>query len=205
MVKVSKEKAAEHRAAIIAAASRLFRERGFGGVGVAEITRAAGLTHGGFYGHFASKDALAVEAFDAAFARSVKRIAARAAPDGGGLPRYLDFYLSPAHRDAPQDGCPMAAVATEVDHQDATVQQGFASGIAAYIAAFESLLPEEAGGNAARRRARAILMVSALVGGMALARAVARSDAALSQEILDDLHTQLLALAELEPESCARA
>ncbi|MFG1414477.1 TetR/AcrR family transcriptional regulator [Xanthobacter sp. VTT E-85241] len=200
-MKVSKEKAAAHRAAIIAAAARLFRERGFDGVGVAEITRAAGLTHGGFYGHFASKDALAVEAFDAAFARSVKRIAARAAPGGGGLPRYLDSYLSAAHRDAPQEGCPMAAVATEVDHQDATVQQGFASGIAAYIAAFESLLPEDGEGNGTNRRARAMLMVSALVGGMALARAVAKSDAALSKEILAGVHAQLLALAQ--PAACA--
>jgi TetR/AcrR family transcriptional regulator, transcriptional repressor for nem operon len=195
-VKVSKEKAAEHRAAIIGAASRLFRERGFDGVGVAEITRAAGLTHGGFYGHFASKDALAVEAFDAAFARSVERLAARAAPGGGGLPRYLETYLSVAHRDAPQEGCPMAAVATQVGHQDTQVQQGFASGIGAYIAAFESLLPEDDGGESSNRRARAVLMVSALVGGMALSRAVAQSDAALSEEILEDVHAQLLALAE---------
>ncbi|MFG1399496.1 TetR/AcrR family transcriptional regulator [Roseixanthobacter pseudopolyaromaticivorans] len=196
-MKVSKEKAAEHRAAIIRAASRLFRERGFE-VGVAEITRAAGLTHGGFYGHFASKDALAVEAFDAAFARSMKRIAVRAAPDGGGLPRYLESYLSAAHRDAPQEGCPMAAVATQVGHQDTQVQQGFASGIGAYIAAFESLLPEDDGGKGSNRRARAILMVSALVGGMALSRAVAQSDAALSEGILEDVHAQLLALAEPE-------
>ena len=61
-VKVSKEQAAQHRAAIVEAAARLFRERGLDGVGVAEITRAAGLTHGGFYGHFASKEALAQEA-----------------------------------------------------------------------------------------------------------------------------------------------
>ncbi|MFG1429109.1 TetR/AcrR family transcriptional regulator [Roseixanthobacter glucoisosaccharinicivorans] len=197
-MKVSKERAAEHRAAIIAAAARLFRERGFDGVGVAEITRAAGLTHGGFYGHFASKDALAVEAFDAAFARSVKRVTARAAPGGGGLPRYLESYLSLAHRDAPQEGCPMAAVATQVDQQDAKVQQGFTTGIEAYIAAFESLLPQNGAKNHTSRRARAMLMVSALVGGMALARAVARSDASLSQEILEGVHAQLLALAEAE-------
>ncbi|MFG1465543.1 helix-turn-helix domain-containing protein [Xanthobacter sp. DSM 24535] len=192
-MKVSKEKAAEHRAAIITAASRLFRERGFDGVGVAEITRAAGLTHGGFYGHFASKDALAAEAFEDAFAGSLARIAARSGADSGGLPRYLGSYLSTRHRDAPRDGCPMAAVATEVTRQDSQVQAGFASGIAAYIAAFEALLPIQE--SPAARRGRAILMVSSLVGGMALARAVAESDAALSREILDRLHGQLLALS----------
>src|SRR5687768_14918347 len=76
-VKVTKEQAAAHRAAIVAAAGRLFRERGFDGVGVAEITRAAGLTHGGFYGHFASKDALAAEACGQAFAESLARLEAR--------------------------------------------------------------------------------------------------------------------------------
>ncbi|WP_247896718.1 TetR/AcrR family transcriptional regulator [Azospirillum argentinense] len=86
-MKVSKEKAAENRAAIVKAAGRLFRERGFDKVGVAEITKAAGLTHGGFYGHFASKDALAAEACEAAFAESLGRLPAdEASPEGRSTP-----------------------------------------------------------------------------------------------------------------------
>ena len=112
-MKVTKEQAAAHRAAIVAAAGRLFRERGFAGVGVAEITRAAGLTHGGFYGHFASKDALAAEACGQAFAESLALLQARLDRPDGDLLRYLDSYLSERHRDRRDGGCPMAARAVQ--------------------------------------------------------------------------------------------
>src|SRR4051812_19398836 len=119
-MRVSKEKAAQHRAAIVAAAARLFRTRGFDGVGVAEISRAAGLTHGGFYGHFASKDALAGEACEHAFAAGIGRLS-----ESGPLADYIASYLTERHRDRRDGGCPMAALATQIPRQDETVEERF--------------------------------------------------------------------------------
>jgi TetR/AcrR family transcriptional repressor of nem operon len=187
-MKVSRETAARHRAAIVEAAARLFRERGFDGVSVAEIMRAAGLTHGGFYGHFDSKDALAAEACGHAFANSVRRLAEGPA---GDLSAYLDSYLSDDHRDRRQGGCPMAAYAGEVTRQDAAVQDEFAEGVGRYVEALAKRLPVS-GGDA---REQAITLAAALVGGLALARATAAGDPVLSQEILTALRHQLARLA----------
>ncbi|MCW2249008.1 TetR/AcrR family transcriptional repressor of nem operon [Azospirillum fermentarium] len=190
-MKVSKEKAAENRAAIVTAAGRLFRERGFDKVGVAEITKAAGLTHGGFYGHFASKDALAAEACEAAFAESLDRLPADEASAEGALAAFLTRYLSERHRDHPEAGCPMAAFAGEMARLDPAVQDRFGAGVERFFAAVAARLPADGGAGDAGRRARAIAIVSALVGGMALARATARTGPELSLEILDALRTQL--------------
>ncbi|MBB3264934.1 TetR/AcrR family transcriptional repressor of nem operon [Azospirillum sp. OGB3] len=190
-MKVSKEKAAENRAAIVKAAGRLFRERGFDRVGVAEITKAAGLTHGGFYGHFASKDALAAEACETAFAESLDRLPADAASPEGSLDAFLTRYLSDRHRDRPDAGCPMAAFAGEVARQDPAVQERFGAGVERFFAAVEKRLPERSGEGDAGRRDRAIAIVSALVGGMALARATAPTDPERSAEILAALRRQL--------------
>ncbi len=190
-MKVSKEKAAENRAAIVKAAGRLFRERGFDKVGVAEITKAAGLTHGGFYGHFASKDALAAEACEAAFAESLGRLPADEESPEGALDAFLTRYLSERHRDRPDAGCPMAAFAGEVARQDPAVQERFGAGVEGFFAAVEKRLPERDGEGAAERRDRAIAIVSALVGGMALARATAPTEPERSAEILAALRRQL--------------
>ena len=193
-MRVSKDKAAEHRAAIVAAAGRLFRERGFDGVGVAEITKAAGLTHGGFYGHFPSKDALAAEACDAPFQQSIDRLKGDDASPDGAFHAFLDRYLSEIHRDRPGAGCPMAAFVSEAGRQDPVVQARFADGVERYIAAVRERLPE-ASGDEARQRARAITLVSALVGGMALARATAQADPDFSAEILAALRAELEGMA----------
>lgn len=189
-MKVSKEKAAEHRAAIVAAAGRLFRERGFDKVGVAEITKAAGLTHGGFYGHFASKDALAAEACGAAFQESLGRLPADENSPDGPLSAFLDRYLTALHRDHPEDGCPMPAFAAEVARQDPAVQARFGEGLEGFFEMVERRLPDTVT-EPAERRARAVTLVSALVGGMALARATARAAPDLSAEILAALRGQL--------------
>lgn len=180
VVKVSKERAAANRAAIVAAAERLFRERGFNGVGVAEITKAAGLTHGGFYGHFASKEALAAEACGEAFAKSRAR-AGRAADLGD----YLAGYLSERHRDGAETGCPMPAYATEVARQGSHVQEHFAEGVERFVERLMGLMAGESD------RAGAIALASAMVGGMALARATAKAAPELSGEILAALREQL--------------
>jgi TetR/AcrR family transcriptional regulator, transcriptional repressor for nem operon len=193
-VKVTKQEAAEHRAAIVKAAGRLFRERGFEGVGVAEITRAAGLTHGGFYRHFASKDALAAEACGKTFAESLARLQARLARPDGDLGRYFDSYLSERHRDRRADGCPMAAHATDIGRQDAAVQAEFADGVGGFVDALVARLPAAIDDPRERRR-RALAILATLVGGMALARATAGSAPELSGEILASLRAELPGLA----------
>ena len=116
VMKVSKTQAAENRAGIVDAAARLYREKGLSGVGVAEITRDAGLTHGGLYRHFASKDALAREACLRAFEWTIMPLDGLEqdsdASSAARLQAMVDSYLSTSHRDHPGEGCPAAALRT---------------------------------------------------------------------------------------------
>ena len=108
-MKVSREQMARNRSRILMEAGRLFREKGFDAVSVAEVMKAAGLTHGGFYGHFASKDDL--------IAQTLAEALGETASSGGDLSAWLDSYLSPRHRDNPAHGCPTAGLAADVRHQ----------------------------------------------------------------------------------------
>src|SRR5580698_9400641 len=110
-MRVSREKAAEHRDRIIDAAAALFRAKGFGGIGVADIMKAADLTHGGFYGHFASKDDLIAQASRRSMQRSAEVWRKVVAESGGdALAALLAHYVSPRHRDDPARGCAFAAL-----------------------------------------------------------------------------------------------
>jgi TetR/AcrR family transcriptional repressor of nem operon len=197
-MRVTKDKAAEHRAAIVTAAARLFREKGFDGVNVAEIMREAGLTHGGFYGHFASKDALAAEACALAFAGSNERLRSRS-----DLAALLDAYLSAQHRDHPGNGCPMAAYGSDIARQGEAVQRQFCDGMEDYLAGLAGRLGEpgladdERADVRANGRAWAILMLSAAAGGLMLARAAAQSAPDLSAEILRTVRDRLRELAKV--------
>lgn len=193
-MKVSKAKAAEHRARIVKEAGRLFRARGFEGVGVAEIMQAAGLTHGGFYGHFPSKGALAAEACAQAFVET-SALLPEGADDATGLLAYVDGYLSLRHRDRPATGCAMAAYGTEVPRQEPALQSAFADGVEHFAAAIEARLPGGASKAAkAARRARALTVLSAMIGGLTLARATAKADPVLSAEILSGVRGELARL-----------
>lgn len=183
-MRVSKQKAGEHRDAILTAASRLFRARGFDKVGVAEVTQAAGLTHGGFYGHFASKEALAAEVCDLSFGNAIRRV--QASPS---LEDYIDYYASAEHRDR-EGPCPMVALGTDVSRLSGPVRDHFSGGVARYVAAIRAHMPP--GDPLAEGRAAAL--VSILVGAMNLARAVAATDPALSVRILDGARMQARAL-----------
>src|ERR1043165_9265950 len=113
-MKVSREQAARNRERILDTAAQLFRERGFDGIGVADLMKAAGLTHGGFYGHFASKEDLMAQACTRASARSRglwTKLAERAPDDP--LSEIAGVYLTSKHRDNPGEGCLMAALASE--------------------------------------------------------------------------------------------
>jgi TetR/AcrR family transcriptional repressor of nem operon len=191
-MRVSREKAAENRERIVDAAGALFRAKGFGGVGVADIMKAADLTHGGFYGHFASKDDLVAQASRRTMARSAekwKRVVANAADKP--FAALLRHYLSPRHRDDPGRGCAFAALSTDAARSGRSVRQAFAEGLQPLIDILAETVP---GRSKAARRRKAVAAMAGLVGALTLARAV--DDASLSDEILEAMHGELLAAAE---------
>lgn len=181
-MKVSKEQMAEHRERILEVAAARFREHGFDGIGVADLMKDAGLTHGGFYGHFASKEDLMAQAAGRALANTTagwQQLAESAPPQA--LERLVRSYLSEAHRDHPERGCAIAALGADAARQGPAVREAVTEGVRAGAELLAGLLP---GRGAARRRERAWAVYAALVGGMVLARAVG-DDAALSKEVLD--------------------
>ncbi|MBV8503037.1 MAG: TetR/AcrR family transcriptional regulator [Paucibacter sp.] len=190
-MKVSKQQSAENREAILEAASRLFRERGIQGVGVAEIMAAAGFTHGGFYGHFASKEALAAEVIDRVYAHSTEKLVERL--EGLGAAEHFRQYLHPHHRDRAGNGCPMPTLAADAAREMGPVSGASARGIAGYLRELACHRPDGTVVQAPDEadKARAILSLSALVGGMVLARATHEAAPELSDEILARLPAQL--------------
>jgi TetR/AcrR family transcriptional repressor of nem operon len=181
-VKVTKEKSAENRAAMIKTAGRLFRERGIDGVGVAEISKAAGLTHGALYAQFPSKLALAAEALAHGLASSHALMTAPK-PDGAPtLSDQLDLYLSLDHRDNLAGGCAMAASASEIARQDEAVSARFAEGFEQMVGAIQAALERTT--LRADDRARALTIGAAMIGAVAMARATAKSRPYLSDEIV---------------------
>ena len=179
-MRVSRAKAAENRERVIKVASRLFRERGFDGVGVDTVMAGAGLTHGGFYNSFDSKQTLAVEACKHAMAESAKKWAAtlNAAPDNP-LGAWVARYLSRDHCSNAGNGCVFAALAADARRQGRAVKRVFAAGLRASIEQMMAVIP---GSSLARKRERALAIFATLVGAMVLARTV--DDPAFSEEIL---------------------
>jgi len=179
-MRISKEKAAEHRRAIVEAAGRRFRGRGFDGVAVADVMKEAGFTHGGFYNHFDSKEALAAAACHDEIGRANLGLATELGRKGRPWERYRDQYLSAEHRDDPAHGCPVSALAADVARQPRTVQASFAAGVAAVL---DTLAAHFARSSRDPRR-RALREYSEMIGALILSRAVADADPALADEIL---------------------
>lgn len=179
-MKVSREQAAENRERIVTAAAKLFRERGFDGIGVADIMNSAGLTHGGFYGHFGSKDDLAAEACARALGDSVRKWDAviERNPDAA-LATITDSYLSPRHRDKPGAGCAISALGSDVARQKPSVRRAVTEGLLALVSRLAPLAP---GKSKAEKRQAALAEFAGMVGAVMMARAV--DDADLSEEIL---------------------
>ncbi|APW36318.1 TetR family transcriptional regulator [Rhodoferax koreense] len=192
MPRVSRQQTDHNRAAIEEASSRLFREQGIKGVSVADLMGAAGLTHGGFYGHFESKDALAAVACRHAFAQSVarweKRVAGKSSP-AEALAGLVDGYLSASNRNHAGAGCPVAGLATDVAREpaDKPIHAAYVSGLKALV---DVMLRTQASGDPAADRSRTLAQMSTLVGAMVLARAT-RGDP-ISDEFLDSARAQLL-------------
>jgi TetR/AcrR family transcriptional repressor of nem operon len=181
-LKVTKEKATENRAALVQAAARLFREHGIDGVGVAEISKKAGLTHGALYAQFPSKEALAAEAFASGLKPGLEKLTADPAGRPATLTEFLDDYLSLEHRDNLAAGCPMSASASEIARQDKIVCERFTEGFEQLVALIEPSLGESAAG--VDRHQRALAMMAAMIGGVAASRAVAKVDPKLANQIL---------------------
>ena len=166
---------------IISIASKRFREKGLARVGIAELMKEAGLTVGGFYKHFDSRDDLVAEAVSSAFGGWKRRVdAAKAGGPPVSLTKLIDDYLDEAHRDNPGTGCAFSALAPEIARSDKQTRALTSEQVRNDIQLIAGLLP---GKDKSRARSRAILTFSALVGAMSLARAV--SDEGLSREILE--------------------
>jgi TetR/AcrR family transcriptional regulator, transcriptional repressor for nem operon len=181
-LKVTKEKVTENREALVQAAGRLFRERGIDGVGVAEISKSAGLTHGALYAQFPSKGALAAEAFTSGLKPGMEKLTAERAGRPAALTAFLDEYLSIEHRDNLAGGCPMSASASEVARQDKIVCQRYTEGFEQAVSLIERGLGAAPGKPDEHERAVAIM--AAMIGGVAASRSVAKADPRLANQIL---------------------
>ena len=190
-MRVSRQKAAENRERIIDAAGALLRANGFSGIGVADIMKAANLTHGGFYGHFQSKDDLVAQACRKVTAKAAENWARTAAksPDDP-YAALLTHYLRPHHRDEPGQGCCFAALGADAARSSAVVQDAFADGLEPLI----DLLAKSAPGRTkAERRRKGVAAMAGLVGALLLARAVGTGgNKELSDELLDATRRELL-------------
>lgn len=181
-MRISKEKAAENRAALIRAASKLFRERGIDGVGVAEISKEAGLTHGALYAHFRSKEELALEALSYGLDQTASRMYSSTINGMPDLGSYLDDYLA---SDALYDyasRCPMSASASEIGRQDKATSARFAEGYMVMVRAFERRIADNEPGSDAL--ARAMVVVSTMIGSIAVARGAAKGNPQISEQVL---------------------
>jgi TetR/AcrR family transcriptional repressor of nem operon len=191
-MRVSRETAAENREKIVAAAGSLFRERGFEGAAVADLMKAVGLTHGGFYGHFESKDALVAEALSRVLAGSVERWRKYGEDDAdGALARIVGRYLSRESRDNPSGACAVPSLGAEVIRQGPEARRAFTRGILGLVDALARLMRRR---GEARRRAAAIATLASLVGAVVLARAV--DDRDFSDEILASTADHILRAAQ---------
>lgn len=169
----------ETHARIVDSAAELLRGAGVNGIGVADLMRSVGLTHGGFYAHFDSKEALVAESVSTALERTIAhlRAAAEAAPKGGARQAVAASYLSARHRDHAEKGCAAAALGADVARLGPATRGAFEARLEEMLA----MLQETCGGRG-DSRAQAIVLFSTLVGALVLSRAV-RSKA-LSDEIL---------------------
>ncbi|MDF0541142.1 TetR/AcrR family transcriptional regulator [Sphingobium sp. H39-3-25] len=175
-MKVTREQAARNRETVVDVASRLFRTHGVEGVGIGEIMRESGLTHGGFYGQFGSKEMLAAEACRRALDASATRWTriADAHPDDAVTALATD-YLSARNRDMPETGCALVALAADAARRGGDVAAAFRQGLL-NLADIIAQSPPESDAD------RALAVLSQMVGAMTIARAV--NDDALSDRIM---------------------
>jgi TetR/AcrR family transcriptional regulator, transcriptional repressor for nem operon len=179
-MRVSREQAAASREKILDAAAKGFRERGLDGIGVADLMKEAGFTHGGFYAHFDSKEDLMAEACGRALDGSLARWRKLQAEEPqGALRAIVDHYLSPRHLADRATGCTIAALASDVARHGPAVRSAVTARLRALMSILADAMP---GRTRAARRRKALAAYASLVGAVVLARAV--NDPVLSGEIL---------------------
>ncbi|MEM5460861.1 TetR family transcriptional regulator [Paraburkholderia phytofirmans] len=183
------EKAETHQR-IVDVAARRFRELGIEGISVADIMKEAGLTVGGFYKHFASRDDLVVEALAAAFLE----IEDSELTQQPTLKKTIQTYLSEAHRDGLHNGCALSSLINDVARSTDDAREVYTQRLERSLALVESQIPPGTEGN---HRAKALLIYSACVGAMGLSRAV--SDPKLSRQILNTVAAELASLFPAKP------
>jgi TetR/AcrR family transcriptional repressor of nem operon len=186
-MRVSKAEAANNRERIIEVAARMFRELGFEGIGVADLMKSAGLTHGGFYGHFASKEDLMAQACERALNDSLEAL--KALSESGGqkaLNAIASAYLSPLHRDQPGAGCVLAALGAEAPRHGSAVRAAFTRGVQNAIDVLGRLMQAK---SKRAKRQRAMAIYASMIGAIILCRAV--DDPELSDELLQSVLTSI--------------
>lgn len=178
-MKVTKAQAQANRALVVETASQLFRERGFDGVGVADLMAAAGFTHGGFYKHFGSKAELMAESTACGIAQTTALSA------GVDAPTFVSHYLSREHRDGRASGCTMAALGGDAARQPAPVRAAFADGVERLVATLvqQGGVPNDDAADAAQARAAILDVLAHAVGALVMSRACP-DDSPLADELL---------------------
>jgi TetR/AcrR family transcriptional repressor of nem operon len=193
-MRLSREAKAQHHEEITSASAKMLRERGIDRTSVADLMQAVGLTHGGFYRHFRSKDELVASSAAKAFAEVVERFEARTKKRGpkAALTDYVLEYLSHAHRDDPTIGCMISACGAEASRQGEVVREAFTVGISKLLDLAEEGLccPED------KRTERAIELGGLMLGALVMARA--STDAILSETILVDAKRRSLEILNQE-------
>ncbi|MFD8073616.1 TetR/AcrR family transcriptional regulator [Streptomyces sp. NPDC059718] len=197
-MRVTREQAAANREQVVVSAAAQFRKNGFSGVSISDVMKAAGLTHGGFYGHFSSKQALESEVCRRGLAESVAAVDAVMDDDPDGAPstgssflrRFVDAYVSTDHRDAPEDGCTVAALACDAGRSDPGIQKLFVDGITGMAGSLAGLRRQDSP-DGEQHDVPDLATLSSMIGALVLSRAVATADPALSEEILAATREQI--------------
>lgn len=189
-MRVSRTQAAENRQTVINVASRLFRERGFDGIGLKDLMKGAGLTQGAFYKQFASKEDLAIKASERALESASTRWAnAVEASPKDPLGAVMDFYLSSGHREEKMDGCPIVALGSDAARQSSNIKASFEAGIKAHLDVLNHMTGET---TEKRPNRKAMAILATMVGAMTLSRVV--NDTELAQGFLDSAAEQVRAI-----------
>jgi TetR/AcrR family transcriptional repressor of nem operon len=186
-MRVSRIQAAENRQTVINVASRLFRERGFDGIGLKDLMKGAGLTQGAFYKQFASKEDLAAQASRRALESATLRwSAATAAKPKDPLGAVIAFYLSTEHREEKMGGCPIVALGSDAARQGSDVKASFEAGIKAHLEILGRMIAET---DCEEPKGKAMAILSTMIGALTLSRVV--NDPDLAQAFLDAAARQI--------------
>jgi TetR/AcrR family transcriptional regulator, transcriptional repressor for nem operon len=188
-VKVSRERVAENYQALVATARKLLKERGFDGAGVVDISREAGLTQGALYGKFKSKDQLTAEALGEALKEGAAFVQQLREHTDDAIGAYLDAYVSQSHVKDAGSGCMIAACISDICRQNDAIGKVFADGLRRLLEKIQGAFPEEMPAEVAHDRAIALL--SAMVGSVAIARAVEATDPSLSRDVITAARKEL--------------